>query len=127
GAGFARLLAALCAATCALWAHRPRSPSRAWRLRSLRDPAPLQRPPHLDDVLGPAQVRARDLLEALEPVAERVRMDDQRAGAVVDAHAVREVLAQRPLQRPAEVAEPAQRVEVAADEAVADVVLGQAR
>src|SRR4051794_28592448 len=78
---------------------------RSGKSRCLRDPAPLQRPPDLHHVLGAAKIRVRHLLEAVEAVAERVRVDDQGAGALLDPHAAREVLPDAALERRAEVPE----------------------
>src|SRR5215211_5886410 len=53
---------------------------------STGEPAPLERPPQLDEVARVAQRRARHLLEAAEPVAQRVRVHVQHACGLLDAH-----------------------------------------
>jgi hypothetical protein len=60
-------------------------------------------------------------------VAQRVRVDEQRLRALVDPQTVAQVRAHRLLQRRAEVAELRERLQVAADQALADVPLREDR
>src|SRR5439155_18800352 len=75
------------------------------RRRVLPQPPPLERPPELDEVRRLAQARAGALLEAVQAVAQRVRVHVQRPRGLLDAHALVEPRAQRGLELGAYAAE----------------------
>jgi hypothetical protein len=104
---------------------RSRGRGRGWS----RTPelSPFQSPPQLDDVGRAPQVGARRLLEAPETVPERVRVDVERLGGLVDPHLLLEPHAQGVLELGAEPAELLQRLEVAAGEGLAERVVGEDR
>ena len=104
---------------------RSRGRGRGWS----RTPelSPFQSPPQLDDVGRAPQVGARRLLEAPQAVPERVGMDVQRLGRLLDPHLLLEPHAQGVLELGAEPAERLQRLEVAAGEGLAERVVGEDR
>src|SRR3954471_19645778 len=91
----------------------------------LPPPAPLERPPQLDEVGRLAQRRARGLLETAQPVAQRVGVDVQGASGVLDPHLLVKPGAQRRLELGAEAAQFGERREVARLERVAERLVGQ--
>src|SRR5215213_7689023 len=94
---------------------------------STRQPPALERPPQLHETARIAQRGARHLLEAAQPVPERVRVHVQHARGLLDAHLLVEPRSQRRVELGPHAPERVERLEVARGERVAERLVGEDR